>query len=1220
MVHETASVLLESPVVLVLEVAGVPKDPITQGLETVHVVSQVHKVELALTDNKPKSPVSSQPSHPPKHSPHTGSHAAATTRTSNPKGPTHNPGHTMITSGPVGIPTKHINPSSPAATSEGVFIGGLLFSFSKNAKNLLTDITIPATKTAILNDLEDTEDQLETLFKDMGGSLPPDTGGCGGGARRRKRGLFDLAGDIFNTVRCAINSVDSLKSHIDVPKPDIPKIEADLSDIGTLADGVDDDENKTNDDNDHTKTDDGKSTKELSTEEPSTTEPTKTTELSSSLSSTARSSSDPCLDGPATTGGIRKRADKGDTCNYKCPSPIPAAPTNGPLAITPAPTNEGDAQQKHRRDLAGRISLVKRAKGSITKINNCILTTPSSDPVNTPDYPGGFAFWQQDKNGQLPASFQAISRYYRTTDGASQQCAPTVTAVPAQQLTPNQNDQNEIISVDHAYENGWLQGFMEYIINPPNPQPHQPVLSCPAANAIFFNAYQGAQGCQVNRMAPLYNALASNDNPDFVVMSQWLNGDAKGWIMGPNFDENDGDFFDSAWEVGTAIKQWVGTNQARDSITFKLGHLKNVLLGCLIISADNVIPLMQKTNNRVYKAFQNLDTQLDTMPNGPYAGSDFSGKYRDYMENRAAVFNKAPALVSRMIDNIQNDLQAASTLPDVNANERGSLALLLASYKSTYVIGNNGAQWQYHVTFEWDSSNTRRDLKDRSALVRVRNLLSQRDGDACPIKVPPSGTLPPATGFASGTGGSGPAPTKTSGPSKTNAPPKPTSKLESCKKDSDCDDVKCSSGAAICNLPNSKHKLLRRETACIALGTCPGLDPPDDDDTTTIDAKSTEPVPTTSKVPHSPPKPSPTGVCSCKNPNATIVPSSPPKPSTTVPDKPTSTVCKEGKLGPIKTENMTLINEMTMYCTVCGGPIEAVGNFPSYDETPSWLADVLLLHLPPTSEANQTPQLLRALNTCGPYFLLPATNALVTACDNPSFENNFNLALYFPSHAACISIVKKAGTSQQLSFDETLQALWRVASSQFQEIFSTQNKIQPLTNLLNAGGLADLWHFRELEWPWGSPGTELFEADPLDVPNLTATLLNNLRPVPDPPVSPKRESSFSRNRELSPEPSYIRPANSWKGDLLSIGWLWDLDAELILAKDGLATDAEVAPKETQDSRGAWDWELLMRQLSQPEILEPGKVLVDLPLGLRNRRRVWILVEDILSGGEGDWGK
>ncbi|KAL9044742.1 MAG: hypothetical protein Q9214_002140, partial [Letrouitia sp. 1 TL-2023] len=557
------------------------------------------------------------------------------------------------------------------------------------------------------------------------------------------------------------------------------------------------------------------------------------------------------------------------------------------------------------------------------------------------------------------------------------------------------------------------------------------------------------------------------------------------------------------------------------------------------------------------------------MPNGPYAGSDFSGKYRDYMEIRAAIFNKAPALVSRMIDNIQDDLQAASNLPDVNANERGSFALLLASYKSTYVIGNNGGQWQYHVTFEWDSSNTRRDLKDRSALIRVRNLLSQRDGDACPIKVPPSGTLPPATGFATGTGGSGPAPTKTNSPGKTTTTPKPTSRPELCKEDSDCDEVKCSSGAAICVLLNSKHKLLRRETPCIGLGTCPGMDPPDDDDTTTIDAQPTKPVPTTSKVPLPPPKPSPTGVCSCKDQNATIVPSSQPKPSTTTPDKPTSTA-----------ENMTLINEMTMYCTVCGGPIEAVRNFSSYNETPSWLADVLLLYLPPTSEANQTPQLVRALNTCGPYFLLPATNALVTACDNPSFGNKFNPALYFPSHASCISIVKQAGASQHLSSDQILQALWRAFNSQFQEICSKQSTIRPLTNLLNADGLADLWHFRELEWPWGYPGTEVFEVDPLNIPNL--------RSVPKPPVNPKRESSFSRNRQLSPEPSYTRPASSWKGDLLSLGWLWDLDAKLILTKDSLETDAEVAPKETE-GKGAWDWELLVRQLSQPEILEPGKV-------------------------------
>ena len=44
----------------------------------------------------------------------------------------------------------------------------------------------------------------------------------------------------------------------------------------------------------------------------------------------------------------------------------------------------------------------------------------------------------------------------------------------------------------------------------------------------------------------------------------------------------------------------------------------------------------------------------------------------------------------------------------------------------------------------------------------------------------------------------------------------------------------------------------------------------------------------------------------------------------------------------------------------------------------------------------------------------------------------------------------------------------------------------------------------------------------------------------------------------------------------------------------------------------WNWELLVRQLAQITLYEPGQVLKDLPLGLRNRRRIWRLVGDIMA--------
>lgn len=339
--------------------------------------------------------------------------------------------------------------------------------------------------------------------------------------------------------------------------------------------------------------------------------------------------------------------------------------------------------------------------------------------------------------------------------------------------------------------------------------------------------------------------------------------------MGPTFDENDGDFFDPSYVVGTGLTRWQGTGNAKESITFKLGHLKNIILGCLIINSDNVIPLIQRTNNRVYKAFQSLDTSL---VGSVYQGSDFAGRYKLYMEDRATLFNKAPGLVTRMIDDIQKDLLAALNLPDVVSSERGSLAKLLVSYKSLYTIGNLAQQWQFQVDFEWDVNNVKRDFDGLAMLEyhKLKHLIGRQaastggggdDGGSCPLTAAGTASLPDASGFATGgvtnggggqgsgggngptqtTGGeasaTGPAagqsagqgsggangpsqtgaqgsagangPTKTKAPASTKPPASQTSGPVACQSDDDCEDYKCSSGDPFCAIAISKNKLRR---------------------------------------------------------------------------------------------------------------------------------------------------------------------------------------------------------------------------------------------------------------------------------------------------------------------------------------------------------------------------------------------------------------------------
>ena len=59
-------------------------------------------------------------------------------------------------------------------------------------------------------------------------------------------------------------------------------------------------------------------------------------------------------------------------------------------------------------------------------------------------------------------------------------------------------------------------------------------------------------------------------------------------------------------------------------------------------------------------------------------------------------------------------------------------------------------------------------------------------------------------------------------------------------------------------------------------------------------------------------------------------------------------------------------------------------------------------------------------------------------------------------------------------------------------------------------------------------------------------------------------------------------------------WLFDLDVTQILQKDTL---------------GSWDWYGLVKRLMVPSIHEPGDISLSLPLGLKNRRRIWRLLEE-----------
>ena len=138
------------------------------------------------------------------------------------------------------------------------------------------------------------------------------------------------------------------------------------------------------------------------------------------------------------------------------------------------------------------------------------------------------------------------------------------------------------------------------------------------------------------------------------------------------------------------------------------------------------------------------------------------------------------------------------------------------------------------------------------------------------------------------------------------------------------------------------------------------------------------------------------------------------------------------------------------------------------------------------------------------------------------------------------------------------------------------------------------------------------------VPQMTEKLLSHLKSIHETgsPASLEGKgeakvpdlTSIMEQLDWFHEPSlqcrFLDTPAEWLQALLQpalLPWLWDLDYEMLRMK------------ERSKAKGReWNWELFVRQLAQPGIFEAGAVVKDLPLGLRNRRRIWRLVDDLLS--------
>ena len=388
-----------------------------------------------------------------------------------------------------------IAPSGTTASNQGIIFGGMLFSLSKSIHGV--DLTIPTIKAELVKDIENTINKAEDLFSDLGGT--DITGSCGAGKNRKRlsnpfTGLENLAGDITNIIGCADEVLNSLKDNLGKDTPD-PDLTHDLlEDLSTLADETDPDD------------DPSKSASESI--------------ASQTTSGSIKSSPSSSTSSPASSNSVSSSSSVSG-CTGCCPTDIPTLPTDGSPAVTAAPTDFDTLDKRNIPDRYLRMAK-RRPDNPIPKINNCVLQTPNSWPVTIPAYPGGYEFYSSELNGAL-GSLTTISRYYRSTTFGAPACTPTITQINANEWTFPQSGsgipENDKVSVDHAYEIGFLKSFMESIISTNG-------ISCSDANAQFFDA----GNCADNRLQPIFGSLPSYTNPEFIAMSQWLNGDAKGWV------------------------------------------------------------------------------------------------------------------------------------------------------------------------------------------------------------------------------------------------------------------------------------------------------------------------------------------------------------------------------------------------------------------------------------------------------------------------------------------------------------------------------------------------------------------------------------------------------------------------------------------------------------------------------------------------------------------
>ena len=307
-------------------------------------------------------------------------------------------------------------------------------------------------------------------------------------------------------------------------------------------------------------------------------------------------------------------------------------------------------------------------------------------------------------------------------------------------------------------------------------------------------------------------------------------------------------------------------------------------------------------------------------------------------------------------------------------------------------------------------------------------------------------------------------------------------------------------------------------------------------------------------------------------------------------------------------------------------------------EYPGWLADAVILRIRRASDGQRQVDELPAVNHGRSNFKISSTGKYVTACKMPGPDPVPGPAvrplqtIYLPVHANCITIAKRvisSHTAETEAQSKLLKHFYAVLEARYEA--TARHAIVPMdsmTSIHEPNHYYGAANFHGKTWNSGSYPERRFEvmhyeADPIDVPYYMTSILKGLLPLPQSPAQGEMSFRYDLPPELAiPIMEHLKPFSDapltctyivlpmhWRRVLLSgtlLPWLWDLDQ----ASDIWALNYEHFSQVPFATGG--DWESLARLLAQVEVYEPFGLLEGLPLGLKNRRRIWRLVEDALS--------